>query len=377
MITPPSENNPRELTLQERKEIHEKARWLRRIANPFVDFYVIASISAAGSSVATVTARGPQDRITRDHTNGLTPIQRKIYTEDFEMILGHLPFLKNRLESNDSSKSIQKIINKVQSVASQARQSDTKSIKQSIVALIPQKYLPLDENGNALANAYQVVSVKNPGALKSWRGWESLITARLLCPIDHLAEFKIDPDGARAKLRDGKLSILDIKGDPKFPTFLYDDETTDGGSLADGLFCGPILLAVYTHIFILPSAATGAKASLKRGNAKIHGMEKVVPSTICYAAIQAYVALCCSREWKEEWKGVKFARLYFLLREQLAYPEDPWCADTLQWWNDQIFGESPGTDDDVPAATRDMQGLSICECIANERQQRIQAVAGN
>jgi hypothetical protein len=87
--------------------------------------------------------------------------------------------------------------------------------------------------------------------------------------------------------------------------------------------------------------------------------------------------LCCSREWKEEWKGIKFACLYFLLREQLAHPEDPWCADTLQWWNDQIFSASPGIDDDVPAATRDMQGLSICERIANERQQRIQAVAGN
>ena len=27
------------------------------------------------------------------------------------------------------------------------------------------------------------------------------------------------------------------------------------------------------------------KASSKQGNAKIHGMEDVVPSTICYAAI--------------------------------------------------------------------------------------------
>lgn len=43
-------------------------------------------------------------------------------------------------------------------------------------------------------NAYQHISVKNPGTTKSWRGWESLITARLLCPIDHLAEFKADPD---------------------------------------------------------------------------------------------------------------------------------------------------------------------------------------
>jgi len=51
-----------------------------------------------------------------------------------------------------------------------------------------------------------------------------------------------------------------------------------GRPLTDGI-------QVYRHIFISPTAATGRKASSKRGNAKIHGMEKVLPSTICYAAI--------------------------------------------------------------------------------------------
>ena len=85
-------------------------------------------------------------------------------------------------------------VRQIQSVAYQARQSDTKTIKHAIVTLIPWEYLPLDEYGNAPINAYHAVPVKNPGSLKSWRGWESLVTARLLCPIDHLAQFKTDPD---------------------------------------------------------------------------------------------------------------------------------------------------------------------------------------
>ena len=85
-------------------------------------------------------------------------------------------------------------VRQIQSVASQARQSDTKTIKHAIVTLIPREYLPLDEHGNAPINAYHAVPVKNPGSLKSWRGWESLVTAQLLCPIDHLAQFKTDPD---------------------------------------------------------------------------------------------------------------------------------------------------------------------------------------
>lgn len=38
--------------------------------------------------------------------------------------------------------------------------------------------------------------------------------------------------------------------------------------------------------------------------------------------------------WGEEWKGVKLTRLYLLLREQFAYPDDPWCTETLKWWNE-------------------------------------------
>ena len=47
----------------------------------------------------------------------------------------------------------------------------------------------------------------------------------------------------RAKLCDGKLSLINSKGDPKLPAFLYNEEVTDG-SLAQGLLCGPLLLVV-------------------------------------------------------------------------------------------------------------------------------------
>ena len=58
------------------------------------------------------------------------------------------------------------------------------------------------------------------------------------------------PLSARAKLRDGKLKLIDSNGDPKLPTFLYDEDTMDG-SLTQGLFRGPLLLAVsfrHSHV---------------------------------------------------------------------------------------------------------------------------------
>lgn len=44
--------------------------------------------------------------------------------------------------------------------------------------------------------------------------------------------------------------------------------------------------------------------------------------------------------WGEEWKGVKFPHLYILLREQFAHPDDPWCKETLDWWNKLCFSSA-------------------------------------
>jgi len=65
--------NPSEPTLtpQEKQEIKDKARWLRRIVNPFVDFYIILAVGAASSPTATEAAQRREDKQTRDHAKDL------------------------------------------------------------------------------------------------------------------------------------------------------------------------------------------------------------------------------------------------------------------------------------------------------------------
>lgn len=126
------------LTPQENEEIKDKGRWLRRVVNPFADFHVILAIGAAGSQTTTEVARRREDRQVRDHAKDLyvpvvptdtldspwpprsTPAQRKVYCEDFEQIIENLPFIKNRLESNDSSLVIRKIAHKVRRLRPQS-----------------------------------------------------------------------------------------------------------------------------------------------------------------------------------------------------------------------------------------------------------------
>ena len=59
------------LTTQENAEINDRARWLHRAVNPFMDFYVIMAVSTAGSPTATEAAQGHEDRQPRDHAKDL------------------------------------------------------------------------------------------------------------------------------------------------------------------------------------------------------------------------------------------------------------------------------------------------------------------
>jgi hypothetical protein len=65
--------DPSELRLspQECEEIKDKGRWLRRVVNPFADFYVIVAIGAAGSPMTTEVARRREDKQVRDHAKDL------------------------------------------------------------------------------------------------------------------------------------------------------------------------------------------------------------------------------------------------------------------------------------------------------------------
>jgi hypothetical protein len=54
------------LTPEESKQFKQEARWLRRAAHPFKDFYNIVAIGATGTSTAAEMARRQDDPEVRD-----------------------------------------------------------------------------------------------------------------------------------------------------------------------------------------------------------------------------------------------------------------------------------------------------------------------
>ena len=66
-----------------------------------------------------------------------------------------------------------------------------------------------------------------------------------------------------------------------------------------------------------------------------------------------------------------------LLREQFAYPDDPWYSETLHWWNEQVFGASRSAGEDIPEVAQDAGGPSTCERGDLEQEQRMRVAAEN
>lgn len=198
-------------------------------------------------------------------------------------------------------------------------------MKTDILGLIPEKYLP-DTSAEGIVRrvAASYIDSPSPGTSKVWRGFNNTITARLLCPAKYLEQFKGNPEGyvqlfshhgyvltvecrTRRDLKHKRLLLLDSECSLFLPTFLYDEEMMDG-TTTKGLFRGLLLVKVsfvlsrkvttngcfqaYRYIFLGPgeSHTVGTKRGKKKGNAAIHRMRAVKPSTICYAVIQ--VTLC-------------------------------------------------------------------------------------
>jgi len=69
-------------------------------------------------------------------------------------------------------------------------------MKREIINLIPSVYLPNSGNNGPLQNVPSAyIESRNADMHKAWRGFDNPITARLLCPVNHLEKMKADPEG--------------------------------------------------------------------------------------------------------------------------------------------------------------------------------------
>ncbi|RDB18541.1 hypothetical protein Hypma_000280 [Hypsizygus marmoreus] len=269
-------------------------------------------------------------------TNGLTlvadnPAPETLNTEERQIARVYRELLKisrtleARILRSNSEEEVGLVADLIQRGANASRVDDTKGMKSSIIDWITPP-------GEALCPPLN-------RRTKSDRGFQHERTGSLLCPagLDWNCPEICD------KLRSGEMIV---RGD-QWPVFLYPDMMYDPDDPWQGLLRSPLL--AYKHVFTSPSSVDDDEVrvtkSTKSGNARIHGMKSVTPSSLAYITTQVRFALTSASQFFRSDTITDSERFYLTLLETLEdVRERENVQDLLGWWNKKIFPHySPDT----------------------------------
>ncbi|KAF8271152.1 hypothetical protein EI94DRAFT_614436 [Lactarius quietus] len=179
---------------------------------------------------------------------------------------------------------------------------------------------------------------------KSGRGFNHDILGRLLIPVQHIAEYDRNPISVRAKVNSGIEGYRVTAADA--PAFLYEDlakynpdEVMTG--LMRGYFLARCLRAIFTGPKTVANHLGRNQRPGPRSIAEKSGLKTVTVPIIVYVTIQARFALSDQGSWTGRDKAFdyeEFAETLFKIFEL----DDEWAAQTVRWWNKELFGNENG-----------------------------------
>ncbi|TFY75581.1 hypothetical protein EWM64_g8431 [Hericium alpestre] len=193
----------------------------------------------------------------------------------------------------------------------------------------------------AIGDMLQVLSIIKPGDLpfpmvssKVSRGFVNDVSVLLLTPV--LWQAHLNP-GVIEEIRRMEREVTAND----FPVFMYSNNQCDDlDDLEVGLCRGPLLVHVFRHLWVAPSAALnieGSPKTRKQGNAATYNVTSVTPRSIAYAAIQASITIHSSGTGY-----IKTMQAFYWNIVELFTDGSTWARDTLAWWNRTVFGVHAG-----------------------------------
>ncbi|KAJ7732327.1 hypothetical protein DFH07DRAFT_968430 [Mycena maculata] len=319
-------------------------------------------------------------------------------TEDMLDVVKHL-FLQI---SEDDTENWDKLVTTLRSAATTARTGDTSGLKHCTHYVLP------DARGQALLPAVHKSEEKSDRGLSHpilryfILGWaDRLKLPPLVIPT---APRKTATTGQHAAtvVSDTNPSVLPPNGsDPEqdpapvpntflqrivagtveltaadFPSFFWAEGSYDPEDLDNGLLRGHLLLRVFRHIWTAPTSALNG---LDKGipavcNARVHAKYSVEPEMVGYACAQARTILS-TKQWDVRDSAYNYERMFNAVVKLFSgLPDDPWALETLEWYQDNVFGDAdiPSADAEdavpIPSAADDI--LAQRAVRAAERAQR-------
>ncbi|KAI0754542.1 hypothetical protein C8Q80DRAFT_1095221, partial [Daedaleopsis nitida] len=234
----------------------------------------------------------------------------------FEQLLVLLPDIKMALEEGTlDSQHILQIGNSVQTGAASARGDDIKTLKVAVL-----NWLTPDRSEGLVPHI--------PRDQMTCRGFNHEATGKPLCPAG--LDYEIVKDNLR------NLRMI-VAGD-QWPIFLYCNYNYNPDAPWDGLLQGRLLVNGMRHVFCSPSSVTQERKATKAGNARLHGMTKVTPASLCYVAMLVRFALSSATSFNRADVQTDSEMFYRTLYDFVVDPAEQenfnWL---LMWWNRTLF----------------------------------------
>ncbi|TFY82313.1 hypothetical protein EWM64_g1703 [Hericium alpestre] len=227
----------------------------------------------------------------------------------------------------------------------------------------------------AIGDILQVLNLIKPGnppfpmaTLKSTCGFVNDVSALLLTPA--LWQAHLNPN----IIEEVRRMEHEITADD-FPAFMYENnQCANPDDLKVGLCRGPLLVHVFRHLWLAPSAALNAEGTpktCKKGNAVVYHVTTATPCSIAYAAIQTRFALSNATTWSDV-DGTFDVQAFYWNTVELFTDGGDWAHEMLAWWNKTIFRSRAGhqpTAEGVQTASDKPAGSSISK-IAQQRADK-------
>ncbi|KAF7761689.1 hypothetical protein Agabi119p4_9681 [Agaricus bisporus var. burnettii] len=202
--------------------------------------------------------------------------------DSFKQLCDMLPGLEDVLvEFHNEPQRLEIFCTWMDKWADDARNEDTSSLKKNAM-----KYLPLDPFKTP-------VMPPIPTSGKELRGFNHVMTARLLTPMKDIAEFDNDPNSYIQKHADGQVKLTASRL-PFFLPFYY--------------------------------------SRFSKSKAEIHNLDRPTAKTIAYACVLARQTLSSAECYSTTDGDFNYATFYDIIEALLDDGDDPWVNDVFEFY---------------------------------------------
>ncbi|KAJ3486607.1 hypothetical protein NLI96_g4131 [Meripilus lineatus] len=309
------------------------ARWIPRVVSPFTDFPTVfrlgmrADIDPEFDNGANL---GNDIHITSD------PAVQEKHLQIYRTILTLVPGFSDMLtEYQFTPESLPDLLRLFDILLKSTRSDDIKSIRNDGISYLHK-------------TPHTIITPRirlESGTRKDDRGWDHLLTARLMCPLKLLQEYEADPERFCRRVMEGEIVIRASD----LPVYLFPEGTVyNPNALTARIFQGHVIVRVYRHIFTSPASvwSPGSRTKGRKSKGDKHQMNRSCARSIAYAALQARHMMSSVEQWSDPaFDGTFSYEQYYnnLCRLLETNPDLPWVKETLRFYDREVFLDAGNT----------------------------------